>query len=177
MGNNELTKQIINNEFDYSNVIVDGRSVLYLANILNSIFQEIKIMFEEDEKKNEPLKYEYRNYEYKDRYSTLQYQVVFKNHSRNDFENYEALANTIESGNFNAVDTFTINLDLNYSRGKTNDLITFNNSFKIVFKPFEVKFTRTSNHNEKLMQQVEDSINYCFKQFNKLNTIFCTKEV
>jgi len=176
MDSYELKEQIINNEFDYSNAIVDGKSILYLANTVNSIFQKMKAMFDEDEKKNEPLKWEYKNYEYKDKYSKLQYQVVFKNHARNEFQTYEALETAVESGNLNNVEKFTIELDLDYSRGKEGNLISLENNFKITFQPFEIKFIRKSNYNENLMQQVEDSINDCLNKFNILNTIFCTKE-
>ena len=67
-------------------------------------------------------------------------------------------------------------MDLDFRRGNGDDLIEHENSFKVIFKPYEITFARKSNHNELKMNQIEYNINNILKQFTVANSIFCTKE-
>ena len=51
----------------------------------------------------------------------------------------------------------------------------FLNLFHIIFKPYEITFTRKSSHNEFQMNQIEKDVKDIFSQIPALNTIFCTK--
>ena len=68
-----------------------------------------------------------------------------------------------------------IKLDLYYKRGKNDNLTDYENSFTIVFKPYEIIFARKSNHNEVNMNQIENNINEIMKKFPTANSVFCTK--
>lgn len=176
MDNYGLQEQLINNEFDYSNAIINKESLLYIAKNIDSIFQKMKSIYEEDRIKNEQLKTEYKNHDFKDRHSKLQYSLKLKDIYCSEIESYEALEIAVKDGKFDNIEYFNIILELDYSRGKGDNLTKLENTFKLVFKPYEITFTRKSNYNDLLMQQVEESINNSLKQLNTLNTVFCTKE-
>ena len=66
-------------------------------------------------------------------------------------------------------------MELDFKRGKGNELKDHENSFTISFKPYEITFTRKSSHNEAKMNQIENDIKEILNKFQSINTIFCTK--
>ncbi len=173
--NGNLTEQIVNNEFDYSNTIANEQSVLLLAKYIDDIYKRMLAIFEEDERKNEKLKWEFKDYAYKKSYVRLEFTMKNKNYGSIECETYEALVNYAKAGNINNLISFEIKMTLDYSRGKGDSLIKIENLFNVIIKPYEITFTRKSNYDEVYMKQIEDGINSILKQFKIENTIFCSK--
>ena len=62
----EFDKEVkINNEFDYSNIVADVELISYLIQYCESVYNNLLKLISYDEEKNDKLKYEFRNYEYK----------------------------------------------------------------------------------------------------------------
>jgi hypothetical protein len=175
-GSEGLREQVINNSYDYSNALVDEQSLLMLCECVDDAYKNMYRIFENDEKKNERLKWEYKNYEYKKGYNNLEYVMRYKDSNSFNCESYEALISHAKEGRLRNLTYFAIKMDLNYSRGNSNLLTHINNSFVIAFGPYDILFTRRANYNEVYMNQIEEGINSILKQFKKYNTIFCWKE-
>lgn len=96
----------------------------------------------------------------------------FNTVSCNDFISFQSVVN---AGNLNNINSLEIKLEINFMRGKINEFVEYQNSFDIVFKPYDIKFIRVSNHNELKMNQVENYIKSILNKFQVVNTIFCSK--
>ena len=62
-------EKTINNEFDYSNVIANPMDIAKIVQYCDNIYNQFVILLDEDEKRNEKLKYEFQIYNYKRCYS------------------------------------------------------------------------------------------------------------
>lgn len=173
---NEDTPNVINNEYDYSNIIATIEGITYLIQYCDNVYKQFLNLMEEDKQKNEPLKYEFQNYTYKkgyyDRLDIYIREKTYNNITCKDFESFKTAVN---NGNLKNITSMEIKLDLYYKRGKNDNLTDYENSFTIVFKPYEIIFARKSNHNEVNMNQIENNINEIMKKFPTANSVFCTK--
>lgn len=176
MNDNEDIEIVINKEYDYSNAIVDESCITYIANYCESIYNQFNLLIEEDEKRNEKIKYEYKNYNYKNTYQT-KYEIKIKEGRYNTAycKSYNSLIEYIQAKPLNSVEDIEIELNLSYKRGKNQSYRDYDNVFKIIFKPYDIKLTRKSNHNEQMMNQVEESLNQLLSSLPTVNTIFCSK--
>lgn len=179
MNQNELIKKIdVNNEFDYSNIVVDIQTLSYLVQYCESVYNQFQNLIIEDEQKNEKLKYEFKNYQYKKYYAT-KFDILVKkkdtNYSSINCKSYESFVDAINNNHLNNVDSLTITLNLSYRRGKETELVDYENEFKFIFKPWDIKFYRKSNYSEEVMNQIENNLNNILKKFKIQNSIFCTK--
>ena len=167
---------ITNNEFDYSNIIPTVESITYLVKYCSDIYTQFVNMVNEDEKKNEQFKYEYKIYNYKKSYTT-QFEVYIKEKSYNNItcKDFSSFQSAINDGNLKEVCGLDIRLDLDYKKGKNDNLVDCENSFSILFNPYDIKFARKSNFKEPNMTQIENTINDILKKFPTANSIFCTK--
>lgn len=167
---------VINNEYDYSNIIATIEGVTYLVQYCNNVYKQLLGLIEEDYKKNEPYKLEYRNYMYKKNYgegfSVYIREKTYNNITCNDLESFKT---AVSDGNLKNISSMDIKLNLDYNRGKEGSLVKHENSFTIVFKPSDIIFARKSSHNEATMNQIENDINEIMKKFPVANSIFCTK--
>jgi hypothetical protein len=169
--------EVINNEFDYSNILPTVEAVSYLVEYCDKMNQQLTKLVLEDEEKNKQFKEEYKEYMYRKSYrQNLEVHIYkgsfYKSITCND---YKTFVSAIKDGNLNNVDKLTINLSLDYSRGKSGNYEEYENSFVIVFSPYNIKFIRKSNHKESNMNSIENQINSILKQFPVANCIFCTK--
>lgn len=168
----------INNEYDYSNSIPDIKSISYLVQYCDTLFQYLLGLIKEDELKNEKLRYDYKEYSFKKNYDTDFTVMIVGRGSysqRMNCDNYQTFEKAIEDGYLKNVDKVVITLDLTYSRGKESALKKHENKFLITFAPYDITFTRKSNFNDSTMNEIEDNINGILKSFPVINTIFCTK--
>lgn len=174
----EEKEKEISREYDYSNSVPEIKAILYLAQYCEAYYKQLVKLVEEDEAKNEKLKYDYRNYMFKKSFSS-RFEVTIKKRDANYTilycKTYESFVNAVNEGHANNVNGITITLDLSYERGKEFYTKKHDNLFIISFKPYEIIFSRKSNYEDENMDQIENSINEVLKKFNVQNTIFCTK--
>jgi len=173
---NEELITIINNEYDYSNILPTIECITYLVQYCENVYKYFMSLVEEDEKRNEQLKYEYKNYNYKKTYSQ-RIEIYIKEKSYNNItcKDFSSFQSAINDGNLKNVNGLDIKLELDYEKGTMNNFVNYENSFSIIFRPYEITFARKSNHNEIYMNQIENAINEILKQFPIANSIFCTK--
>lgn len=81
----------------------------------------------------------------------------------------------VRDGNLDYVDSVEIKLDMDFERGVGNDCDKHENSFTIIFEPYNIIFARKSNHNDSNMNKIEEQINSILKQFPVANSIFVIK--
>lgn len=174
---NDEIEKIINNEYDYSNIVASIENISYIVQYLDSVYSWFQQLIVEDEQKNEKLKYEYQNYNYKKSFGSG-FEVKIKqkgSYSSISYRNYNSFNVAAGEGQFNNIDLLEIELNLDYKRGNNDSLKEYKNLFKISFKPYDIKFIRKSNHNEQNMNQVEENVKQMLNKFQIINTIFCIK--
>ena len=179
METNELEREIqIKNEFDYSNVVAEIQTISYLVRYCGELFNQFMNMVQEDEQRNEKLKSEFRNYKYKKVYDT-KFEISIKEKGRSfssmTCKSYESFIEAVNAGHLKNIDGLTIILDMSYKTGKDMMFNEHTNNFSFIFKPYDNKFIRKSNHNESDMNQIETNFNSILKQFKVQDSIFCTK--
>ncbi len=174
---NSLEKEVvINNEFDYSNILPTSDYISNLVQYCDNVYNDFLKLLAEDEKKNEPLKYEYKSYEYHRSFGEhFEIHIYEKAYNNITCKDYHSFMDAVNKGQLKAVRNLTIGLDLDYQRGTNANLIKHENSFTIIFRPYEIKFARKSNFKDADMDQIEEKINGILKEFPKANSIFCTK--
>ena len=69
-----------------------------------------------------------------------------------------------------------IKLNMDFERGREGNFESHENNFVIIFKPYEITFSRKSNYNDVNINQIENQINEILKKFPVANCIFCNKE-
>lgn len=168
----------ISNEFDYSNIVPEIEAITYLVQYCETLYNQLMNLIKSEEEKNLKLKYEYKNYKYKKQFNT-KFEVLVKERGNNfsnlNCKSFQSFVEATNNGHLKNVDTLTIELNLTYRRGQESSLKDYENLFKIIFKPYNIKFTRKSNHSEEDMNQIENNINEILKKFKVQNSIFCTK--
>lgn len=173
---NEQNKNVINNEYDYSNVVASEEWLLHLVEYCDKIYKQFIQLVNKDEEQNKQFKPEYKNYNYKKSYET-NFSIYIREKSYNnimcnDFETFKSAA---LDGNLKNVSSLDIQLNLSFKRGKEGNLEEHENSFSILFRPYEITFARKSMKNDISMDNIENGINGILKKFPVVNTIFCSK--
>lgn len=175
MQDNEV--KVINNEYDFSNIIVDGDHTKYLVYYLDGLNKQLKKLIEDDEEKNKQFKDEYKVYNYKKNYkNNFIIRVRFENFSNNfECKDYESFESAINNNSIKNIRELSIELDFSYDSGSYNNYVEHENNFIIRMKPYDIKFIRNSNLNDESMNQVEKQILEIMNKFQVVNTLFCSK--
>ena len=178
MNSEELEKEVFN-EYDYSNIVAEIEPITYLVRYCDSVYNQLLDMMHQEEEKNEKLKSEYRFYEYKKNYNT-KFEIEIRKKSKDfapinsiECDSYNKFMEAVNDGHLKNVDSLVIELNLSYKKGKDYELKTYDNSFKISMKPYDIKLTRKSNHEEDIMNQIENALNDILKKFKTQDSIFC----
>ncbi len=174
---NDLEKEtVINHEYDYSNRIPLVENITYIIQYCDQIYTQFLKLIEEDEKKNERLKHEFQNYNYKKSYrEEFEVKIRQKNYNTLFCKNYNSFLEMVKNGQVLNIESLEIHLNLDYKKGKNANLTNYENTFNILFKPYQISFIRKSNHQEINMDQIENNLNEILKKFPIVNTIFCSK--
>ncbi|MCI9279927.1 MAG: hypothetical protein HFJ02_03910 [Bacilli bacterium] len=173
---NDLKEIIINNEYDYSNSVPTVEFITYIVQYCDQIYNHFLNLIEQDEKKNERLKYEFQNYNYKKSYrEEFVIKIRQKNYNTISCKNYDSFIEAVKNGQVSNIESLEIHLVLDYKRGKIDNLNSYENDFNITFKPYQISFIRKANHQEIEMNQIENNLNEILKKFPVTNTIFCSK--
>lgn len=177
MYNNEEVETTINNEFDYSNIIVDVEHLAHIIQYCDNVYSDFKTLLDENEKRNEKLKYEFQTFDYKKSYGNRLNIRISKKNYYNDTscKSYNSFMDAVHQGQLKNIAALEIELVLNYRRGTNFEFNEHENYFKIYFKPYDIKFFRKSNYNEKYMNQIEENMNAILKKFQIADSIFCSK--
>lgn len=177
MDDSFTSKAIVNNEYDYSNVLPTVEAISYLVQYCDEMNKQLTKLVEADEEKNKQFKLEYKEFMYKKSYGQ-QFEVFIREKSYNNItcKDYLQFMSAVNGGNLNGISSMDIKLCMDFHRGKGNNTEEHENSFLITFKPYEIKFTRKSNHNDPNMDQIEQQIKDILKQFPVANCIFCNKQ-
>lgn len=176
---NEYNKEsIINNEYDYSNILPTVECVLYLVQYCDQIYNQLIKFQIEDEEKNKQFKEEYREYKFKKKYSQgLDIYIKERSYHNNiTCKDYNAFKSAVDDGNLNNVVGVDIKLHMDFERGHFGKYEFHENTFTIIFKPYEITFSRQSNYNDPNMSEIEKQINEILKKFPVANCIFCDKQ-
>ena len=172
----ENEQSVVTNEYDYSNIIANAEWITYLVNYCEQVYNNIKKISDEEEERNKPYKSEYKEYSYKLEYSFgLEVYIKDKSYKSITCKSLDTFKSAVLNGNLNDIDSMEIKLSLDFKRGKGDNLERHENIFVISFKPYDIKFSRKSNHNDSNMNQIEQQINEIMGKFPIANTIFCTK--
>ncbi len=167
---------VINNEYDYSNIIPIIENITYIIQYCDQIYHHFLKLVEEDESKNERLKYEFQNYQYKKSYGIdFQVKIEQKNYKYIICKSYHSFIEAVKDGKVFNVSRLDISLNLDYRRGRNGQFIEHQNLYDITFKPYKISFVRKANHKEADMEQIENNLNEMLKKFPVANTIFCSK--
>lgn len=170
-------KAVINNEYDYSNILPTIECIDYLVKYCDNTYKQLQKLVEEDEEKNKQFKMEYREYRYGKSYGA-KFEVYIREKSYNNItcNDYDMFLAAVKDGNLKNISSMDIKLTLNFKRGKGMNVEEYSNSFTILLSPYNIKFARKSDHNESNMNEVETQIKNILNQFPIANCIFCTKE-
>ena len=145
------SKSIINNEFDYSNIVPVIDVVTYLVQYCDQVYKKA----------------------YSQRFEVYIREKTYNNITCKD---YEEFISAVEGGNLNNIDSMDIKLCMDFRRGRESNLEEHENTFIIKFEPYDITFARKSNYNDQIMNQIEDQINQILQKFPIANSIFCNKE-
>lgn len=173
----EEVEAAINNERDYSNIIPTAENIAYLVQYCEQVYNQLIKLIEDDEARNEKIKYDLQNYNFKKSYGErFEVAVRGKNFNTVNCKNYNSYLELYKKEQLNNVDAIEIYLELDYKTGSNSSFVAHENSFVIKFKPYEITFIRKSNFRDANMDQIENTINEILKKFPVANTIFCTKK-
>ena len=177
MDDSFTSKIVVNNEYDYSNILPTVDAITYLVQYCDEMNKQLTKLVEEDEEKNKQFKQEYKEYMYKKSYGQqLEVYIVEKSYNNITCKDYSQFMSAVQGGKLNEIRSMNIKLCMDFYRGKGDNLEEYENSFIISFKPYEITFARKSNHNDQDMNQIEQQINDILKQFPVANCIFCNKQ-
>lgn len=171
-----MDRTVINNEYDYSNILPVIEYVSYLVKFFDSAYNNLNRLIQEDDEKNKQFKPEYKEFMYANLY-TKHFEIYIREKGYHNItcKDYEMFLNAVKDGDVNEVEQLDIKMDLNFKRGKGNNLEEHENSFYIFFKPYDIKFTRKSNFNDPDMNNLELQIKEILDKFPITNCIFCDK--
>lgn len=171
-GNSE-NETLINKEYDFSTVIPTADGIGYLVKYMDDLYKKLLQLIHEDDERNSKFKYDFQNYEYKKAYSlNFEIYISFNGSNYITCKDYNSYMDLVKSDGVKNVSHLDISLNLDYQRGPVSSLVNHNNSFKIRFAPYNIKFTRKSNHNEEAMNEVEKNIVEMLNKFPSSKCIF-----
>ncbi len=177
MDDSFTSKIVVNNEYDYSNLLPTVEGISQLVEYCDGMNNQLTKLVEADEEKNKQFKAEYKEYTYKKSYGQqLEINIREKSYNRITCKNYLQFRSIVQGGNLNGIDSMEITLCLDFYRGKGDNLEEHENSFLMKFRPYEITFIRKSNHDDLSMNRIEQQIKNIFEQFPVADCIFCSKQ-
>lgn len=168
---------MINNEYDFSNLIPTIENILPLVKYCNSVYDEFIRLCAEDAEKNERLKKEYKRYQYFKMVGTdfkiyVRGKLLYQSTNCLDYNHF---MNMVKTNQITNIRSLKISLILNYKSGNYDNFEEHLNSFEINFEPYNIKFIRNSNYMEYNMAKIEANIYNYLTSVETKNTIFCSK--
>ena len=117
MNDSFTSKIVVNNEYDYSNIVPKVDSIAYLVQYCDNIYKHFLTLLEEDKKRNESLKFEFKNYQYKKSYrETFEVYIIKKDYNYISCKDFTMFQSAINQGDLKNVNSLEIRLCLDYKR-------------------------------------------------------------
>jgi hypothetical protein len=174
-------EKAIDNVYDYSNIVPVIDKIGIIVQFFDGVFNRLMSISEEEKARNEKLKPEFQEHQYKNYYSNFEITIrkPIDNSLSHDYttcKNFESFSNLYREGKINNISDMKIVMNLDFSRGKGYlNLTKFENQFVVDFQPYNIKFTRKSNYEDSEMDAIEKRIIELLNSFDTCNTIFCSK--
>ena len=163
----------VNHEYLYPNILAVREYVENLVRFCDGAYRAFMNKVIEEEKKNEPLKYEHREYKYKKSYGTWMKIYISTNNSVSlEYDDDGAFRTAVNNGKLNNVSSLNIELNLDFGKGKEGSIEDHKNEFRIEFRPYNIKFVRNSNYTDPEMDELEKQIVKLMEDFPATKTIF-----
>ncbi len=166
--------QTINHVYNYNNAVPMLDYVLDVCKYLDAKYRELEALVAQDEVKNQDLKYEYREYSHKKAYSAG-YTIYFYSKTQRSVpaaHSYAELEQMKNSGLLKQLRRMTIEVNYDYGVGKDNQINGHHNEFKLSFEPYEIVFTRVSDHDNETINEIEETVKRKMNEFLYYETIF-----
>ena len=92
-------------------------------------------------------------------------------------DEWEAKKDLFDMGidmDLNPADIHSTKIEVNYDYGvgKDNQINDHHNEFKLSFEPYEIVFTRVSDHDNETMNEIEETVKRKMNEFLYYETIF-----
>ena len=149
-------KEEINNEYDYSDIFPNKENIYKIFSFCYSLYDKFNSLLERQDKHQIE----------KGKLCGYEIFIVDNSHENKVYSNFEDFKNEFE--NIKNISYITLVINLQYI--KLNE--EYNNEFRIIIKPYNIKFNRKSNHEQVVMNQIEDSINNVMSKLRAEDTIF-----
>lgn len=147
----------INNIYDYSDLVCNYDNINKIIEFSNMIFNKFDNLLL---KSNGSLK---KLYPY-----GLDIIIINSEYNKFMLKSYDDYLLAYKEGLINKISSLSIEINLNYKKDDTE----YNNLFKIIIKPYNIKFYRTASHDETAMNQIELSFIKILDKLPKEESIF-----
>ena len=167
----------VNHEYLYPDLLAVREYVEHLVSFCDQTYRKFTKLTEDDAAKNEPLKYEFREYNYKKSWP-FEFRVHFWTNSMVsvDFDNESAFRAAVNNGQLNDISKLIIDLGLSFGRGKEGSVTEHKNEIKIEFAPNNTKYTRVSSFADPEIDEIEKQIISALEDFPSTKTIFTPEQ-
>lgn len=161
----------IKDEKEFTNLLAVREYVDDLVKYCFGMFDSFSKTVQEDEAKNEPLKFELREYQFRKSYSQ-ECSVHVRNNGINDYKTYDAFNMALNSGHIQGCDGLNLFLDMSFRRGKDGALEEHNHKFTVKFNPDGSSFSYEANYDDPTMNGIRDKLIAKLEAFPATTTIF-----
>lgn len=137
-----------------------------------ALYDSFKKTMDEDEKKNEQLKFEFRNYNYYHSYADCCKVHAYGIGISNDYEDYQTFVSALNGGLIQGINELKITLNLSFRTGTHEHFVDHNHEFKITFKPEITTIVYEANFDDATMNGFYDKFVAKLDDFPATVTIF-----
>lgn len=156
---------------EFTNLLAVREYIDDLIKYCFGMYESFSKTVQEDEAKNEQLKFELRNYQFHHSYSADCNVYVYGSNG-NTYKTYDAFAMALKSGHVQGITNLSITLDLSFRRGGYNTLEDHNHKFEMKFRPELASFSYEANYEDPAMSGIRDKLMAKMEDFPATTTIF-----
>ncbi len=160
----------IKDEKEFTNILAVREYVDDLVKYCFGMYDSFSRTVQEDEARNEPLKFELREYKFHKSFSSDCSVHIFPGGT--DYKSYGEFVLALNGGNIQGIGELTLRLDLSFRRGSNNQLEEHNHKFTIKMSPELTKFSYEANYDDPTMNDIRDKLIAKLEAFPATTTIF-----
>ena len=165
----------IKNNHDHTNLLAVREYVDDLVKYCFGIYASFQKTQAEEEQRNERLKLEYREYQFRKSYSAHCEVVIYAGGQRTEFTDYANFQSAMLGGMILGVDYLQISLNLSHYVGKYDSRDEHQHEYTIRFEPAKSYFLYAANMDDQNMNIIETLIEVCLNSFPASITILSKK--